>query len=606
MLQPHQLQILNDIWGYDGLRPHQEPVIDHVLKNGSALILMPTGGGKSLCYQLPGILQPGLTLVVSPLIALMQDQVDDLRTRGVEAAFLNSTLSYDQQRDVLAQIERKELKFLYAAPERLAANEFEFLNWLAGQGVARVAIDEAHCISSWGHNFRPEYTQLKRIREFLPDTPIVALTATADARTKQDIVDQLDLGNTRQFVFSFDRPNIHYGVVPRRREKEQVLAYISKQGNACGIVYCLSRKKTEEMAEFLQANGINAAAYHAGIPADVKAQRQAQFKNDQLQVVVATIAFGMGIDKPDVRFVVHLNMPKNIESYYQETGRAGRDNEPSEAILFAKGGDFSQLVRFLEDEPPEQQSILLNKLRRMADFTDAHTCRRKILLQYFGETGVPDTCGNCDNCVNPVERWDGTEAAQKFLSTVARLKDRFGLVYVVDILRGSRSQKIAESHRALSTFGVGREFNRATWREIGKQLIQLGYLDQTIGQYPVLELNDRSWKVLRGEEPVELIRFETPANGSENSESVPTTGGGSKASSTWTGDTELYEKLRTKRLEIAQNLGVPAFVVLSNKALQALCDAQPSNEQELLEVHGFGKAKVTQFGREFLEVIAGQ
>ena len=346
MLQPHQLQILNDVWGFDRLRPHQEPVIDHVLENESALILMPTGGGKSLCYQLPGMLQPGLTLVVSPLIALMQDQVDDLRTRGVTAACLNSTLSYDEQRQVLAQIERRELKFLYAAPERLAANEFEFLKWLAGQGVARVAIDEAHCISSWGHSSRPEYTQLNRLREFLLDTPVLALTATADARTKQDIVDQLHLGGARHFVYSFDRPNIHYSVVPRRREKEQVLAYIKGQGNACGIVYCLSRKKTEEIAEFLQTHGISAVAYHAGIPADVKAQRQAQFKNDQLQVVVATIAFGMGIDKPDVRFVVHLNMPKNIESYYQETGRAGRDGEASEAILFAKGGDFSQLVRF--------------------------------------------------------------------------------------------------------------------------------------------------------------------------------------------------------------------------------------------------------------------
>ena len=615
MLQPHQLQILNDVWGFDGLRPHQEPVIDHVLENASALILMPTGGGKSLCYQLPGMLQPGLTLVVSPLIALMQDQVDDLRTRGVTAAFLNSTLSYDEQRKVLTQIARKELKFLYAAPERLAANEFEFLKWLAGQGVARVAIDEAHCISSWGHSFRPEYTQLNRLREFLPDTPVVALTATADARTKQDIVDQLHLGGARQFVYSFDRPNIHYSVVPRRREKEQVLAYIKGQGNACGIVYCLSRKKTEEIAEFLQTHGISAAAYHAGIPADVKAKRQAQFKNDQLQVVVATIAFGMGIDKPDVRFVVHLNMPKNIESYYQETGRAGRDGEASEAILFAKGGDFSQLVRFLEDEPPEQQSILLNKLRRMADFTDAHTCRRKMLLQYFGETGVPDTCGNCDNCVNPSERWDATEAAQKFLSTVARLKDRFGLVYIVAILRGSRSQKIAESHRSLSTFGVRREFNRSTWREIGKQLVQLGYVDQTIGAYPVLELNERSWKVLRGEETVELIRFETPVDAPEYDEGSEGTGaaaaggaaagGGRKASAAWTGDTELYEKLRTKRLEIAQNLGVPAFVVLTNKSLQALCDVQPANEQELLRVHGFGKAKVTRFGRDFLRVIAG-
>lgn len=601
MLQPHQRKVLRDTWGFDNLRPHQVPVIDHVLQKESALILMPTGGGKSLCYQLPGVLEGGLTLVVSPLIALMKDQVDDLRTHGIEAAFLNSTLDIDQQRDVLDQIERKTLRFLYASPERLAANEFEFLKWLSRHGVGRVAIDEAHCISSWGHNFRPPYTQLNRLREFLPDTPILALTATADARTKQDIIDQLGLGKARHFVFSFDRPNIQYHVVNRSKEQDQLLAFLKTQGHSTGIVYCLSRKKTEEIAEFLCDEGINAAAYHAGIAPEIKTQRQTQFQNDELQVVVATIAFGMGIDKPDVRFVAHMNMPKNIEGYYQETGRAGRDGEPSTAMLFTSGADFSQLARFLEDEPEAQKNVLLNKLRRMADFADAYTCRRKILLQYFDEANVPDTCGNCDNCLNPSERWNATEAAQKFLSTIARLNDRFGLAYIVAILRGSRSQKVAESHRALSTFGVGKEFNRATWKEIGKQLIQLGYVNQTIGQYPVMELNERSWKVLRGEEPVELIRFETPVDEPEHSEEAPRK---TKASrSQWNGDSALYEALRTKRLEIAQDLGVPAFVVLSNKSLESLCDVQPQNERELMQVHGFGKVKVSRFGQDFLKVL---
>ena len=605
MLNAQQRTILKDIWGFDNLRPSQEPIIKHVLENKSALVLLPTGGGKSLCYQLPAMLQEGLTVVVSPLIALMKDQVDDLRTHGVPAAFLNSSISAEETRTVARQINENELKLLYVSPERIAANDFQLLQWLQEKHVNRVAIDEAHCISAWGHNFRPEYTQLNRLREFLPGVPIVALTATADEATKEDILNQLELQGERVFLNSFDRSNIHYSVHPRKNEKEQLLSYVQTQGNSTGIVYCLSRKKTEEIAQHLQENGFRATFYHAGLNAQEREERQSAFKNDEIQIIVATIAFGMGIDKPNVRFVVHLNLPKNMESYYQETGRAGRDGEESEAVLFYKSADFSQLAGFFENESEDQKNLLLHKLRRMGDFADAYTCRRKILLQYFNETREANTCNKCDNCDTPQRRWDATEAAQKLFSTLARLPFDYGLAHSVSILRGSKSRKITAAQQQLSTHGIGREHSQPAWMEIGKQLIQLGFLDQTIGQYPVIRLNAQSWKVLRGEDRVELVQFELRpdplADVSSRSGSKRRSPSSSAASSIK--GTALFERLRAKRHELAQNLGVPAFVIVSDKSLVSLCEILPSDSKSLLDVHGFGKVKAKRFGDDFLGVI---
>jgi len=609
MLNAQQRTILKDIWGFDCLRPSQKPIIKHVLENKSALVLLPTGGGKSLCYQLPAMLQEGLTVVVSPLIALMKDQVDDLLTHGVAAAFLNSSISSEETSDVVCQIKENKLKLLYVSPERIAANDFQLLQWLQDKHVNRVAIDEAHCISTWGHNFRPEYTQLNRLGEFLPGVPILALTATADEATKEDIVNQLNLVGQKVFLNSFDRPNIHYSVRPRKKEKEQLLSYVQTQGNATGIIYCLSRKKTEEIAQYLKDNGFRATHYHAGLTAQEREERQGAFKNDYIQIIVATIAFGMGIDKPNVRFVVHLNLPKNMESYYQETGRAGRDGEESEAVLFYKSADFSLLAEFFEKESEDQKNLLLNKLRRMGDFADAYTCRRKILLQYFNEPRASDTCGKCDNCDTPHRTWDGTETAQKLFSTLARLQYDYGLAHSVSILRGSKSKKVTAAQQQLSTYGIGKEHSQSDWMEIGKQLIQLGFVEQSIGKYPVIRLNERSWQVLRGEERVELVQFEArpdaPADAPSRSRSTrerKSTSAGATASAEIK-DTPLFEKLRAKRLELAQNQGVPAFVILSDKTLVALCELLPSDSSDLLDVHGFGKVKVKRFGEDFLRVI---
>ena len=609
MLNSQQSTILKDIWGFDRLRPNQEPIIEHVLKNKSALVLLPTGGGKSLCYQLPAMLQEGLTVVVSPLIALMKDQVDDLRTHGVAAAFLNSSISAEETRTVARQINENELKLLYVSPERIAANDFQLLQWLEDKHVNRIAIDEAHCISAWGHNFRPEYTQLNRLREFLPNVPILALTATADEATKEDIMNQLNLAGERVFLNSFDRPNIHYSVRPRKNEKEQLLSYVQTQGNSTGIVYCLSRKKTEEIAQHLEENGFRATYYHAGLTAQEREERQGAFKHDDIQIIVATIAFGMGIDKPNVRFVVHLNLPKNMESYYQETGRAGRDGEESEAVLFYKSADFSLLAGFFDDETEDQKNLLLNKLRRMGDFADAYTCRRKILLQYFNETRASNACGKCDNCDTPQRTWDGTETAQKLFSTLARLQYDYGLAHSVSILRGSKAKKITPAQQQLSTYGIGKEHSQSAWMDIGKQLIQLGFIEQSIGQYPVVRLNHRSWQVLRGHERVELVQFEArpdaPADASSRSRSTRGRQASSESAevSAAIKGSLLFEKLRTKRLEIAQNLGVPAFVIVSDKTLVALCEGLPTDPSSLLQVHGFGKVKAKRFGNDFLDVI---
>ena len=592
-LNAHESATLQRVFGFRELRPAQAPVIEHVLRGGDAFVLMPTGGGKSLCYQFPAVVRPGMALVISPLIALMKDQVDGLRLQGIRAAFLNSTLDEAEEREVYEAVLTGTLDLLYIAPERLFAPGNALLGQLKQRTLSLIAIDEAHCVSQWGHDFRPHYLELRALKEHFPDAPMVALTATADRLTRDDILEQLQLHGAQTFISSFDRPNIQYAVAPKRGWKDALWSFLEEQEGASGIIYCLSRRNTEDLATELSASGFNAVAYHAGLTADERDRRQTAFIRDEVPIIVATIAFGMGIDKSNVRFVVHADLPKNLEGYYQETGRAGRDGEPSKALLFGGAGDFARLQSFCEvDGNEEQSSLLLTKLRRMVDFAESHACRRKILLNYFGEA-APDDCGNCDNCLGERTVYDATVEAQKLLSAVARLPVPYGLGYVIDILRGSTASKIPESHRALSVFGVGKDLAKTAWMDIGKELIQRGYLDQELGRFPVLKLNARSWEVLRGQTHVELTQTEPRPEPTPSRTTSPEV----------EGHPQLFERLRMLRKELADARNVPAYVVLPDNSLRELSAYRPQSEDELYQITGFGEVKVRQFGHSFLEAI---
>jgi len=594
MNNPDIQTCLSQYWGYPGLREAQKPVIAEVMEGKSAFVIMPTGGGKSMCYQLPAMLKAGLTLVISPLIALMKDQVDDLRLKGIEAAYLNSSQHPDEYNRIFNSIGSGTLKLLYIAPERLMSMQGGLLEQLKSVKIDMVAVDEAHCISSWGHDFRPAYTKLKDLGTHFPDVPVLALTATADQATKRDIIKQLGLENAALFENSFDRPEIHYAAKPRTDEKAQLLAFVAKHPSESGIVYCLSRKRTQEIAEVLQSAGYRATCYHAGLSSQERMERQDQFIRDEVDIIAATIAFGMGIDKNNVRYVVHMNLPKNIEGYYQETGRAGRDGLDSQALLLHGGSDFHTLSTHCQvDGNLDQSNVMLGKLRRMQDFADSRVCRRKILLQYFGEELAED-CGKCDNCETTFEQHEGTEDAQKLLSTVARLEWSFGLGHYIDILRGSQSQKITAAHRALSTYGIGADKSKKHWMSIGKELIQQGFLTQTVGKYPVIELNARSWAVLHGKEPVMLTKFE------ETKTVKPPRAAAFEAGSE---NQTLFHKLRQVRYDLAKASNVPSYLILSDRSLQELCVTKPQNLTELASVHGFGKVKVARFGQQFLDAL---
>ena len=586
---------LSDYWGYDTLRPAQTPVIQQVLANKSGLALMPTGGGKSLCYQLPSLLLPGLTLVISPLIALMKDQVDDLLLRNIPVGLLNSTQSDEASNEVFQRMTDGTLKILYTSPERLFARESLLFTQLQSLNISLIAVDEAHCISSWGHDFRPAYTRLIELRQALPKVPLLALTATADAMTKQDIRQQLGLEQDPVFENSFDRPEIHYTAIRRDDENEQLLKFLEERKSESGIIYCLSRKRTESVSKMLQSEGFLAVSYHAGLSTDIRTERQNQFVRDDIQIVVATIAFGMGIDKNNVRFVVHMNLPKNMEGYYQETGRAGRDGLTSHALLLHGGSDFMTLSKHCEiDGNPEQSDTLLKKLRRMQDFADSFACRRQTLLQYFGEAHAGN-CDHCDNCQTEFDVWDATQEAQKLLSTVARLEWPYGLAHIIEILRGSKSQKVTAAQRELSTYGIGQDLPKAQWTQIGKELIQKGCLAQSPGRFPTLVLNDLSWEILKGQSTVELTKVEFKVEKA------------SKRSTYERNDTpansDLFNLLRAKRQELAKQQNVPAYMVLSDRSLKELCQSMPTTSQQLLGVHGFGKVKVQRFGAQILEVL---
>jgi len=592
------LSILQTVFGYSSFRAQQEEVITDVINGKDCFVLMPTGGGKSLCYQIPSIALSGTAIIVSPLISLMQDQVTALKANGIKAAFYNSSLDDAQAHHVLMNLHTGELDLLYVSPERLLTDHF--IKQLSQIKIALFAIDEAHCVSQWGHDFRPEYTQIGTLRSSLPQIPFIALTATADPATQQDILHQLQLQNPKVHQTSFDRPNIRYSVKEKRQAKKQLLEFLEAQENsASGVIYANSRKKVEEITEFLKTEGFSVAAYHAGLPSEIRHKVHHQFIRDEVQIVVATIAFGMGIDKPNVRFVVHYDLPKNIEGYYQETGRAGRDGLNSEALLLYGTQDIVTNRFFIEQiQNQEQQRIESFKLHAMVSFAEAQTCRRSVLLNYFGEH-TQQSCGNCDICLNPPKWFDGTEAAQKILSCVYRMDQNFGIKQTVDVLRGANNEKIRQhNHQTLTTYGIGKEYSAIEWQSLIKQLIHLGYLFQDIQNHSVLKLTSAAKAVFKGEVSLQLAlpKSELSTRG-KNRASKGT------RSELLDSEQELFEALRHLRKEIADSEDIPAYQVFGDATLVDMVKKHPTTDGELLKVSGVGETKLARYGFEFLTLL---
>jgi ATP-dependent DNA helicase RecQ len=592
---PTPLDSLRTIFGYSEFRQHQEEIISGLIRGEDAFVLMPTGGGKSLCYQIPALHRPGVGIVVSPLISLMKDQVDALRENGVRADFYNSSLKAGEAREVLRRFNDGELDLLYVAPERLMSSDF--LERLTEVPIALFAIDEAHCVSQWGHDFRPEYIQLGRLRSLFPKIPLIALTATAEEQTKGDILARLNLQQARSYIAGFDRPNIRYTVMAKQKPKEQLLAFLKGRHEESGIVYCLSRKRVEQVAAQLTSVGVSAAAYHAGLPPEKRKQVQDDFLKDDLQVVVATVAFGMGIDKPNVRFVVHYDLPKNIESYYQETGRAGRDGLPSEAVLLFGYGDIVVARGLIElGRNMEQKRIEIHKLNAMVAFAEAQSCRRQVLLGYFGEQ-LHEPCGNCDICLDPPELFDVTEDARKALSCVFRVGQRFGMGHVIDVLRGSKSERILSlRHDRLSTYGIGKEHPNDYWASILHHLVHHGYLLQDVADYSVLKLTDAARPLLRGEQQLTMAKPRAKMVATKKKK-------GPRDTADLAYNEKLFEKLRSLRKELADAAEVPPFVVFGDKTLIEMAAYLPRDETSLLTIHGVGARKLESYGPAFLKVI---
>ncbi len=586
-------EILKHRFGYDEFRMNQEPAIAAVLGGRDAVVLMPTGGGKSLCYQIPALMFDGLTVVISPLIALMKDQVDALRANGVDAAFLNSTQTAAEQVAVFRDVRSGKLKLLYVAPERLLQSGDQFLDFLRGIRVSLFAIDEAHCISSWGHDFRPEYLRLATLKREFPQIPLIALTATADKLVRKDIVERLTVPTAEVFVSSFNRPNIYYAVEPKRNSYSQLLEYLEKRRDESGIVYCLSRASVDSLAADLRDEGFSALAYHAGLDKQTRDKHQESFLKDETKIIVATIAFGMGIDKSNVRFVVHMDLPKNIESYYQETGRAGRDGLRSDALLFFSWGDVTKLKGFAEVEGNAAQSeIMLRKLDLMGEFGDLPTCRRRYLLNYFSEK-MDEDCGNCDNCTTEIERFDGTVIAQKALSAVYRTEQRFGQGYVVDLLRGSQNAKIRDEHKNLKTYGVGSDITKNDWYSYFRDLIAQGFLAKTEGQYPVIVLTEKSRDVLSGNTGVQLVK--TRVRDEQKGKLVP------DVALPYFQD--LFDDLRRLRADFAKSENVPPYVVFSDVTLVEMATYLPQTDWEMHKISGVGDLKFDKYGADFLRSV---
>lgn len=586
-------EILKHQFGYDSFRMNQQNAIETVLAKKDCVVLMPTGGGKSLCYQIPALLADGLTLVVSPLIALMKDQVDALKNNGVEAAFLNSTQTSREQVEVFQAIKSGKLKLLYVAPERLLQSGDQFIDFLKSVNVSLFAIDEAHCISSWGHDFRPEYMQLRRLKANFPQIPLIALTATADKLVRQDIIDRLGLKNFDLFVSSFNRPNIFYTVEPKRNSFARLLEYLKPRRDESGIVYCLSRNSADTLAADLRDEGFNALPYHAGLDKETRDKNQELFLKDEVKIIVATIAFGMGIDKSNVRFVVHMDLPKNIESYYQETGRAGRDGLQSDALLFFSWGDINKLKGFAEVEGNKSQTeIMLRKLNKMGEFGDLKTCRRKFLLNYFDEILIED-CGRCDNCNTTFEKFDGTIIAQKALSAVYRTGQRFGLSYLIDFLRGSQAKTIRDEHKNLKTYGVGADISKENWFDYFRDLINQGFLVQHEGQFSTIGLTEKSAAVLRGEQPIELFKVKIKEDKKKSLVS--------NVSLPYLQD--LFAELKRVRTNFAKSENVPPYVVFSDATLIEMATYLPQNVFEMRKISGVGDLKMEKYAAEFLREI---
>ena len=589
--------LLSRIFGYDEFRGPQQAIVEHVAAGNDALVLMPTGGGKSLCYQVPSLLRDGTGIVISPLIALMQDQVEALRQLGVRAEYLNSTLDGDTAARVERELLAGELDMLYVAPERLLTGRF--LSLLSRSRIALFAIDEAHCVSQWGHDFRPEYRQLTVLHERWPDVPRIALTATADPPTQREIAERLDLTNAQHFVSSFDRPNIRYTVVQKDNAKRQLLDFLKVHRQEAGIVYSMSRRKVEETAEFLCKEGMNALPYHAGLPAEVRAANQRRFLREDGIVMCATIAFGMGIDKPDVRFVAHTDLPKSMEGYYQETGRAGRDGEPAEAWLCYGLGDVVLLKQMIEQSEAgeDRKTLERSKLDHLLGYCESMQCRRQVLLAGFGET-YPQPCGNCDNCLLPPDAWDASVAAQKALSCVYRSGQRFGVGHLIDILRGGDNEKVRQfGHTELSTYGIGKDLDARTWRSVFRQLVASSLLEVDSSAYGGLRLTDGSRDVLKGQRKV-MMRRETPKAARERDRSGQRTG-----LSVLPQDLALFNALRGLRAELAREQNVPAFVIFHDSTLRNIAEQRPTSVDALGRVGGIGGTKLARYGDRLVEIV---
>ncbi|WP_417706362.1 DNA helicase RecQ [Pseudomonas sp.] len=594
----HAMRILKDVFGYDAFRGNQAAIIERVAGGGDALVLMPTGGGKSLCFQVPALMREGLAVVVSPLIALMDDQVATLDELGVAAVALNSTLSPDEQREIADRIRRGQIKMLYLAPERLV--QPRMLSFLQGLDIALFAIDEAHCVSQWGHDFRPEYLQLGQLAELFPDVPRIALTATADKRTREEIVQRLHLDNAERFLSSFDRPNIFYRIQPKDQPRKQLLGFLAARKGDAGIVYCLSRKKVEEVADFLSGQGFPALPYHAGLPNELRAFNQKRFLNEEGLIMVATIAFGMGIDKPNVRFVCHLDLPKSLEAYYQETGRAGRDGLPADAWMAYGLQDVIFLKQMLNNSDGDERHkrIEQHKLDAMLALCEETRCRRQALLAYFDEE-LPNPCGHCDNCTDGVETWDATEPARQALSAVYRSGQRYGVGHLVDILLGRDNEKIrAAGHQHLAVFGVGKGFSEVEWRTLFRQLVARGLADVDLDGFGGLRLSETCRPLLRGEVSLQLRREPKPAQAAKASSSA--------ASQLVRGhEREMWEALRSLRRKLAEEHSVPPYVIFPDATLLEMLRSQPSSLSDMAEVSGVGARKLERYGQAFLEVLNG-
>lgn len=587
--------ILQSVFGFSTFRPPQDQIIESVVAGDDALVLMPTGGGKSLCYQIPALVREGCGVVISPLIALMQDQVSAMKLLGVRASFLNSTLSASEARAIEQALLAGELDLLYIAPERFT--QPNTLKLLRQASISLFAIDEAHCVSQWGHDFRADYLQLSLLHDLFPEVPRIALTATADARTKEEIISRLQLEHAGQFLAGFDRPNICYRIALKHNAKNQLLKFLKDEHPTdAGIVYCLSRKKTEDVAYWLQSEGFNALPYHAGLPSETRAEHQRRFLRDEGVIIVATIAFGMGIDKPDVRYVAHLDLPKTIESYYQETGRAGRDGEPADAWMIYGLQDVIKLRQMMEGSAgsEEHKRAEQHRLNAMLGLCEITTCRRQALLAYFGED-LAQPCGNCDCCLEPAQTWDGTEAARKALSVAYRTEQRFGVNHLIDVLRGAETDKIFQfDHHRLASHGIGQDLDNNQWRSVYRQLVARGHLSVDLERFGALKLEEACRPLLRGEETIQF-RLDVKKKPAKRQTKTPLAADV---------DVALWEALRECRREFAEDQGVPPYVIFHDTSLQQMCVDLPRDMNAFALVSGVGERKLEKYGPAFIRIIS--